>query len=125
MDTTPVDATRDSEPLDHDYIDRNYIKLGCADVLKDVIQIFIDSAPEKVENIKLSSAKSEYTFLAKYAHGLKGESGSVGARLVNRLAAAIEHAARREDLEEARNLIPELEAELQRAMETLTREYLV
>lgn len=123
MDTKAVETGTGSGPLDHDYLNRNYIQLGCADVLKDVIDIFLESSPEKLACIKQAAGSGELTVLTKCAHGMKGESGSVGARIVNRLAAAIEQAARKDDIEGVRCLIPELETELQRAADALKRDY--
>ncbi len=123
MKTTTADTAAEPGPLDHDYINRNYIQLGCADVLKDVIDIFMESYPEKIIMLKKALENMATPELTKASHGLKGEAGSVGAMIVNRLAAATEQAARREDIDEVRRLIPELEKELARASEALKRDY--
>lgn len=60
--------------------------------------------------------------LTGVAHGLKGESGSVGGRDIMAVAAAMEKAARAGDLTEARALLPELELQLQRTAAAIEKE---
>ena len=118
--TDPDSAT---VPLDLDYLDRNYIKLGCEDVLFDVVNIFLETAPEKVALMKDALETADGPELSKLAHGLKGESGSVGARIVASLAAAQDQSARRGDIEEFRSRMPQLELELDRAIALLKQEF--
>ncbi len=123
MKTDDLKSGAESGTLDHDYLNRNYIQLGCRDVLIDVIGIFLDSSPQKLDSIKTALEASDSAELIKLSHGLKGETGSVGAKKLNSVAAAMEQAARRGELDEARGLLPELEQELEKATEALKKDY--
>lgn len=120
---TETTLTTADDPLDRDYLDRNYLALGCADVLVDVVAMYLESAPEKLAALHEALAAGHCAELVKVAHGLKGESGSVGARHVVALAAAVEQSARQGDLAACRDSIPELERELERVTNMLKQEY--
>jgi len=110
------------DPLDREYQHKNYVALGCADVLLEVYRIYLESAPEKVAQLKSLLQQPELESVIRLAHGLKGESGSVGGRCVMAVAAAMEKAARAGNLEEARTLLPELELQLQRTITVIQQE---
>lgn len=110
------------DPLDREYQRKNYLALGCGDVLLDVYRIYLESAPLKLEQIRSLLASANLDALIGVAHGLKGESGSVGGRFIMAAAAAMERAARASDLEEARRILPELEQQLQRVMAAIQQE---
>ena len=116
VDTCP------GEPLDREYLHKNYLSLGCGDVLLDVFRIYLESAPLKLEQIRTLLDEARLDGLVGVAHGLKGEPGSVGGRDVLAAAAALEKAARAGDLEEALRLLPELEQQFQRLIATIEQE---
>lgn len=123
MTTTPaVQAASADDPLDRDYQQKNYHALGCGDVLKDVYRIYLESAPQKLDRIKEQLQEGQLEVLISLAHGLKGESGSVGGRYVMAAAAAMEKAARAGDLDEVRSLLPDLEVQLQRLVAAIDAE---
>lgn len=110
------------DPLDREYLHKNYLSLGCGDVLLDVYRIYLESAPLKLEQIRTLLSQAQLDGLVGIAHGLKGESGSVGGRCVLAAAAALERAARAGDLDEARRLLPELEQQFQRLVAAIEQE---
>lgn len=110
------------DPLDREYLRKNYIALGCGDVLTDVYKIYLESAPLKLQQIRELLGRGEQEQVIKLAHGLKGESGSVGGRFIMAAAAALEKAARAGSLEEARQLLPDLELQLQRIILAIQNE---
>lgn len=112
-----------NDPLDRDYLERNYLALGCADVLADVAALYLESSVEKLAGIQNALAAGDTDQLAKLAHGLKGESGSVAARNLTALAAELEQHARRGDLEACRRCLPQAEEELQRVIAVLRQEF--
>lgn len=118
-------ATPADDPLDRDYLQRNYLSLGCADVLADVVTMYLDSAPEKLAELRAALAAGQMEAAAKLAHGLKGESGSVAARQVVALSASIEQSARQGDLAACTTALPDLELALTRAMDILKQEFSV
>jgi HPt (histidine-containing phosphotransfer) domain-containing protein len=120
----PGDSLPEEDPLDRIYLQKNYLSLGCGDVLLNVYQIYLKSAPLKLEQLKslLLQTTPELEPVISLAHGLKGESGSVGARFVMAAAAAMEKAARVGDLAEVHRLMPTLEAQLQQTVTVIQRE---
>ena len=111
------------DPLDHGYLKRNYLDLGCADVLADVVAMYLESVPHKLAGLQAALAANDSAEFAKLIHGLKGESGSVGAHLVTARAADLEQHARQGDLAACSSGMSELEQELQRAIAVLQQEF--
>jgi len=123
--TEPAVTTPDTSPedlLDREYHRKNYHDLGCSDVLLDVYRIYLESAPKKIRQLQPLVEQKELEPVIALAHGLKGESGSVGGRVIMAAAAAMEMAARAGDLQEVRRLMPELELQLQRTMAAIELE---
>lgn len=116
-------AVAGDEPLDRAYLERNYLALGCADVLVDVVTMYLESVPHKLAGLQAALAASDSAEFAKLIHGLKGESGSVGAHLVTARAAALEQHARQGNLAACSSGMPELELQLQRAIAVLQQEF--
>lgn len=113
------------DPLDREYLSKNYFALGCGDVLADVCKIYLESAPQKLEQIRQFLGQGDLEPVVRLAHGLKGESGSVGGRFIMAVAAALEKAARSGELAEAVGLLPELELQLQRITAVIQKEFVV
>jgi two-component system sensor histidine kinase/response regulator len=63
---------------------------GDSGFLTTLIQLFIDSAPEKVQKMKAALAGNDAKNASFEAHSLKSSSASLGAFTVSRLAAEIE-----------------------------------
>ncbi|MGE0156208.1 MAG: Hpt domain-containing protein [Geobacter sp.] len=122
-DPTTTTSTTGDDPLDRDYLERNYLALGCADVLVDVVAMYLESVPHKLAGLQAALAASDSAEFAKLIHGLKGESGSVGAHRVTARAAVLEQHARQGDLAACSSGMPELELELQRAIAVLQQEF--
>ena len=110
------------DPLDREYHHKNYLALGCSDVLLDVYRIYLESAPLKAEQLCSCLEAGDLDQAISLSHGLKGESGSVGGRFIMATAAAMERAARGGDLQAARALLPELEHQLQRVVAAIQQE---
>lgn len=122
----PPTVELQDDPMDREYQKKNYTDIGCEDVLADVSRIYAESAPAKLVQIRqlIQAGSTDLTPLVSVAHGLKGESGSVGAKHVTALAAAVEKAARQGDIGEAGRLLPELERELARALKVIELEFM-
>lgn len=110
------------DPLDREYHHKNYLALGCSDVLLDVYRIYLENAPLKAEQLRTSLEAGNLDQAISLSHGLKGESGSVGGRFIMATAAEMEKAARAGDLQAARTLLPELEQQLQRVIAAIRQE---
>jgi two-component system, sensor histidine kinase and response regulator len=90
-----------------------------AKILRDVIAIFIEQAPERFESIARALENHDEYALERAAHSLKGSAASLALPKVRNLAAHLEEAART-GLEGAeRDLVVRLEEELGHAIEAL------
>jgi len=116
------DEMRLDDPFDREYLRKNYLDLGCGDVLQDVFRIFQESSLVKLEGLRTALDAGAQQELFTIAHGLKGESGSVGGRRVSMLASAMEQAARAGNIAEVRRLFADLERELNRLLTAIARE---
>lgn len=110
------------DPFDREYLRKNYLDLGCNDVLLDVYRIFQESSRIKLAGLRKAVSLAVPDELLALSHGLKGESGSVGGRYVSAIAAKMERAARDGDLDAAKDLLPELEIELARLLKAIEGE---
>lgn len=111
------------DPLDRDYLERNYLAIGCADVLVDVVAMYLQSVPQKLAALYGALEAGQGDEFIKLAHGLKGESGSVGARQVFALASHLEQGARQGDWAACRSGMPALEEALGRVTAVLHQEF--
>ena len=74
---------------------------------------------ESVAALRRAASSGDSKSLYRIAHTLKGQSGSVGARRVEIVSRHLEERARRGEIEEADQLIAQLESELSRARQAL------
>ena len=126
MNSTEVEknpwAAAQDDPLDREYHRKNYLALGCGDVLQDVYRIYLESAPLKIEQLRAVLQTGDLPQIISLSHGLKGESGSVGGRFIMVTAAEMEKAGRAGDLESVRRLLPKLEKQLQSIIAAIQQE---
>lgn len=70
--------------LDHDYLRDNFLAVGFADLLVEILTTFRKQARLNLTAIQEAQAGQDWAALAETAHTLKGTAGSVGAsRLAN------------------------------------------
>jgi HPt (histidine-containing phosphotransfer) domain-containing protein len=79
-----------------------------AELLPRVIRTFVDETEGRLSAIESSLAGGDLVALAGEAHALKGAAGTFGAGALHNLALEMELAARAEDREAARALLPRL-----------------
>ena len=111
--------TAADDPLDRDYLERNYLAIGCADVLA----MYLQSVPQKLAALQETLGSGQGDEFIRLAHGLKGESGSVGAHQVFALAGELEQGARQGDWAACRSNMPALEGALERVTAVLRQEF--
>jgi HPt (histidine-containing phosphotransfer) domain-containing protein len=96
---------------------------GEDDLLAELIDLFLEDAPERLASVKEAVNASDWAGLADRAHSLKGSCASLGAvnmaSLCARLEAMGRNLAQRSD---AVDLIGDLEDEYVRVREALERE---
>ncbi|MFP5246165.1 MAG: response regulator, partial [Thermoanaerobaculia bacterium] len=86
---------------------------GSDDFLKDIAQIYLEDAPQRIAAIRNAFATGDAAGVAEAAHALKSSSGNVGAEGVRKVCAELEEAGRAGKLDEAK--IRQLEVEYARA----------
>lgn len=90
-------------------------------LLLEVIDIFIDTGPAMLTAIKSALEAEDAQALEKTAHALKGSAGNFGAQAVVRSAAALETLGNSGSLAGARELLGELEHELDAMLAALKK----
>jgi two-component system, sensor histidine kinase and response regulator len=89
----PVDLDPDADPID----DTRFDDLGrdfSPDVVREIVNAFIDSTPPIIERIVLAAEGEDHTEIAQGAHRLKGGCLAVGAGRLNDLANELEELGR-------------------------------
>jgi len=91
---------------------------GDAELLKEVVELFLDDYPSTFEKIKDAVAASDATALERHAHSLKGSVSTFGAQRAFEAAFALEKQGRSGDLVGA----PDGLSQLEQALEALRPE---
>ncbi len=83
---------------------------GDPELLLDLIQMFLDDGPTKIQSINEGLAAGDFDKMERAAHSLKGSSGNLGARLLQEACEQMQIATRNHKLDESRRLTPEVAA---------------
>ena len=81
---------------------------GDPELLLDLIQMFLDDGPSKVDAVTQGLAAGDFDKMERAAHSLKGSSGNLGARLLQDTCEQMLLATRNHKLEESRKLTARL-----------------
>ncbi len=93
-DVKPIDASRSKDPIfDHEALLRRV--RGRYDRMSELVQSFLASLPDSVNNMAALVTAAEYSELIFAAHTLKGSSANLGAVELQRRVSRIEDAARK------------------------------
>ena len=92
---------------------------GGADLTRQMVRLFLESAPERIDQIRPCEENDPGDLPERGGHSLKSSAANVGAQEVRRLAEEIEDHAANGDLEAVRVLLPDIEAAFDRAREVL------
>lgn len=82
---------------------------GDPELLMDLITMFLDDGPSKVEAVQQGVAVGDFDKAERAAHSLKGSSGNLGARLLQDVCEKLQVAARNHQLDTSRELVPQLQ----------------
>ena len=109
-------TTEDVPSVDWEVLDglRGMGGAGEPDLLAELLQIFEEDAPARLSALREALKRGDAEGLVLAAHGLKGGSGSLGARRMAGISERIEASARSGDLSTASERISELEDEFER-----------
>ena len=86
---------------------------GDADLLREVIELFLDDYPQALEGIRSAVAARDATALEHQAHSLKGSVSTFGARRAFEAALALEKQGRSKNMSGVENGLSQLEDALQ------------
>ena len=87
---------------------------GEPDVLGEVLRLFLDEVPRRVERLKAAWRESNAGELQRAAHSLKGSSGNIGARHMHEICKQLDQRGTAGDFNGARHLIDSLDEEYTR-----------
>lgn len=85
---------------------------GDEQLLRDVIEIFIEEAPKHVDTLRRALAQGDAEAVEKTAHSMKGELGYLGISVVSEKARELEELGRKHDLEQASQIFTSFETEI-------------
>ncbi|HEX8029997.1 MAG TPA: Hpt domain-containing protein [Vicinamibacterales bacterium] len=84
---------------------------GEPDVLNEVLTIFLQEVPPRIERLRTSWASGNIQEMQRAAHSLKGSAGNIGAQALHELCRQIDDKGRSGDLSGLPGLIDTLTAE--------------
>jgi two-component system, sensor histidine kinase and response regulator len=97
---------------------------GDEDLLADVVKMFVEDCPRRIEAIKAGVARGDAAQIRSEAHALKGAAGNLSAGGVSAAARAVEAAAAEGRLEAIGESCQRLIAEADRLLALLRRTFL-
>ncbi|HEB54321.1 MAG TPA: Hpt domain-containing protein [bacterium] len=99
-----------SDILDQSVLEEllSYADDGDPELLTDLIQMFLDDGPSKVQAVLDGIASGDFEKAERAAHSLKGSSGNLGARHVQEICEQLQHSTRNHELGRSRELAPRL-----------------
>jgi HPt (histidine-containing phosphotransfer) domain-containing protein len=123
--SSTADATRPA-PLGHfdkvEFMDRT---MGNLHLSHEMVTMFINKAPEYVENIRNALAGQDLDSLYRSAHKLRGAAETMAMPRLSETAHLIEVAANSDDLERATSFFPELLKRLAQATKILREDFII
>ena len=93
---------------------------GEPDVLKEVLQLFLDDVPARVERLRSAWQSGDAVAVQRAAHSLKGSAGNIGATDLLGVCRQLDELGRAGDLSNAAPLVTALDAEFARVQSEIT-----
>src|SRR4029077_6504989 len=112
----PAPSASSSLPSDHPL--RVLEQQGRGEVVKEIIDLFLEATPQRLEEMREARLKGDATGLLALAHSLKGAAAQLGAWGMAELCQQIQTLGRAGSMAETGNLLYRLEAEFQGATRT-------
>ena len=97
---------------------------GELDALQECVDIFLQTAPENLNDLRTRSAAGELPLVARSAHSLKGSSGNVGGDRLSDLCLQLERAALESDQATVEGLLDQIDREYSELTKLLMTESL-
>ena len=111
--------------LDPDVVEslRQLTPPGEPDVLGQILQLFLDEAPKRLDALRSAMASGDAGNVQRTAHSLKGSSGNIGAHAMYDVCRQLDDRAKSGNLAVLQPLVDSLSAEY-RKVETEIRKLL-
>jgi len=97
--------------------------LGRGDLLKDLLKLFIEESPERLSSLTLAAEDNDCKQVLVIAHTIKGVAANLSGLHLQQHAYEMEKAAKREDMQRVKSLMPEL-LQLSEQLESRFNEYI-
>ena len=94
---------------------------GEPDVLTEVLTLFLDEVPLRVERLRNAWAAGNIEEVRRAAHSLKGSAGNIGARRLHAICSQLDEVGRSRELDGAAALVDELAAEFDKVSMEIRR----
>jgi CheY-like chemotaxis protein/HPt (histidine-containing phosphotransfer) domain-containing protein len=110
--------------LDHDILDglRELQEEGEADILQELVGLFLRDVPARLESIQVAIEDDEPLLVKKIAHTLKGSCGNLGAQRMAGVARELEHSCNEWNRNRASELLVRLYTEFQQTEKAFQEE---
>ena len=93
---------------------------GIEEVADEAIAAFMEETPDRMDGVGAALAQGDAATAGKLGHAIKSAAGGIRAVRLAELAAAMEQAGKGGDLDQARQLAPELQREGEAVFRFLT-----
>ena len=94
---------------------------GEPDVLQEVLTLFLNEVPKKIEALRAAAAAGDAMVAQRTAHSLKGSSGNIGARALHDVCRRLDDDAKNGDLSGVQTLLDQLNAEYEKVEKEIRR----
>ncbi len=94
---------------------------GEPDVLKEVLQLFLDDVPVRIERLRAAWQAGNAVEMQRAAHSLKGSAGNIGANDLLAVCRVLDDRSKSGDLSNLPELVASLDAEFARVEAEIQR----
>ena len=94
-------------------------KVGGSKLVKEMIALFLEHAPKKLEGITQGASLRDWKAVEKNAHSLKSSAANLGAMKMHQLCEALEHNAKNQEIDSIPVFVEKLQDEFIHVRETL------
>jgi HPt (histidine-containing phosphotransfer) domain-containing protein len=94
---------------------------GEPDVLGEVLKLFLDEVPPRIERLRNAWAAGNIQEVHRAAHSLKGSAGNIGARRLHAVCSKLDEIGKSQDLTSAAPLVGELGLEFDKVETEIRR----
>lgn len=109
--------------LDPDVVEtlRRLTPPGEPDVLQEILTLFLDEVPKKINALHAAVAAGDATAVRRTAHSLKGSSGNIGAHAMYDVCRQLDDRARSEAPARLQPLLDAIDAEYRKVRMEINR----